>query len=121
RPPTLTVPADGNSSPAAILRHVVLPQPDGPTIATNSRSRTSNVTASSAGNMRPSRSKTRLTRSNRMSLTGIPREVETGSSGGKAAVDKDRLAGHVIRGAARKEDCGAGEIGELAVAADERA
>ena len=36
---TLTVPAVGNTSPTAIGRQVVLPQADGPTIATNTRSR----------------------------------------------------------------------------------
>src|SRR6478672_8650043 len=74
RPPTLTVPDVGDSSPAAMRRHVVLPQPDGPTIATNSRSRTFNEIRSSAGNDWPSRWKTRLTASNTMSLTrALPR------------------------------------------------
>ena len=49
------MPGVGNSSPAAMRRHVVLPQPDGPTMATNSLSRTSKLTSSSAGKSLPSR------------------------------------------------------------------
>jgi hypothetical protein len=71
-PPTLTSPAPGNSSPAAIRRHVVLPQPDGPTIVTNSLSRTSKLTSSSVGKSRPSRLNTRLTRSKTMLLKRAP-------------------------------------------------
>ena len=41
RPLTLTVPDVGASKPATMRRQVVLPQPDGPTIATNSSSATS--------------------------------------------------------------------------------
>ena len=45
-------------------RQVVLPHPDGPTMVTNSLSRTSKLTSSSVGKSRPSRRNTRLTRSN---------------------------------------------------------
>src|SRR6185312_3554845 len=72
RLPTVTVPAVGNSRPAAIRRHVVLPQPDGPTIATNSRSCTVKLTSLSAGNDVPSRSNSRDTWSKTMALTGLP-------------------------------------------------
>ena len=47
-PPTVTVPVEGKSSPAAMRINVVLPQPDGPTTATNSRSSTLRSMRSSA-------------------------------------------------------------------------
>jgi len=49
-------------------RQVVLPQPDGPTSATNSRSRTSKETLSTASVSRPSRLNARDTPSKTMSL-----------------------------------------------------
>ena len=61
RPPTLTTPALGNSNPAAMRRHVVLPHPDGPTIATNSFSATARSTRSTAGTSAPARRKILLT------------------------------------------------------------
>src|SRR5438477_164324 len=61
-PATVTDPDVGNSRPAAIRRHVVLPHPDGPTIATNSLARTSKLTSSTAGRAWPSRRKRRPTR-----------------------------------------------------------
>src|SRR6185503_1266717 len=70
-PPTVTVPDVGNSSPAAMRRHVVLPHPDGPTSATNSRSRTSNETWSSVRKSVPSRGKTRVTSRKTMSLMSV--------------------------------------------------
>src|SRR5579864_3834601 len=71
RPPTVTVPEVGNSRPAAIRRHVVLPHPDGPTSATNSRSRTLNEIPSRVSTSLPSRSNTRVTSSNAMSLMRV--------------------------------------------------
>ncbi len=47
-PLTLTMPALGGSKPATMRRQVVLPQPDGPTIATNSLSAISRLMSSSA-------------------------------------------------------------------------
>src|SRR6186713_891191 len=87
-PPTLTTPVPGNSRPAAIRRQVVLPQPDGPTIVTNSLSRTSKLTSSSVGKSRPSRLNTRLTRSNTMLLNGGPsRPQQDLGGGGSAAIE----------------------------------
>ncbi|MCY1381031.1 hypothetical protein D9M69_689010 [compost metagenome] len=62
-PPTRTLPAEGNSRPAAILIKVVLPQPEGPTMETNSLSPTSKLTSSSARKRSPPRLKVRCTRS----------------------------------------------------------
>ncbi len=60
-PPTFTVPVLGNSRPATIRMQVVLPQPDGPTIATNSFSRIVRSMPSSVRKSLPSRVKTRRT------------------------------------------------------------
>src|SRR5688572_33205506 len=45
-PSILTAPRSGRSKPATMLSSVDLPHPDGPTIATNSPSRTSRLTPS---------------------------------------------------------------------------
>src|SRR5580692_6252778 len=47
-PPSDTMPSLGRSRPATRLRMVLLPQPDGPTIATNSPSRTEKLSRSTA-------------------------------------------------------------------------
>src|SRR4029079_3817112 len=52
-------------------RHVVLPQPEGPTSATNSRSRTSNETWSSVRKSLPSRWNARVTSRKTMSLIDL--------------------------------------------------
>src|SRR4029079_4020797 len=49
RSPNQTFPASGTSSPARILSRVVLPEPEGPSSATNSPSRTVSDTSPSAG------------------------------------------------------------------------
>jgi hypothetical protein len=48
-PSNLTSPRSGRSKPAITLSRVDLPQPDGPTMATNSPSRTSKLTPSTTG------------------------------------------------------------------------
>src|SRR5690348_1451963 len=48
-PSTVTVPASGVSKPATMFNSVDLPQPDGPTMATNSPSATSRPTPSITG------------------------------------------------------------------------
>ena len=48
RPPTVMLPEEYGSSPATIFMMVVLPQPLGPTIATNSDSRMSRLTSAQA-------------------------------------------------------------------------
>src|SRR4029077_14723520 len=49
-PSTLTSPRSGRSKPAMMFSRVVLPQPEGPTTATNSPSETAKSIASSTGN-----------------------------------------------------------------------
>ncbi len=49
RPPTVTVPAVGRSIPATRFKIVVLPLPDGPTMATSSPAPISRSTPRSAG------------------------------------------------------------------------
>src|ERR1700686_2082556 len=66
--PTVSEPVVGKSSPAAMRRHVVLPQPEGPTTATNSFSRTSKLTLSTAAIFLPSRRNSRVTPSNTILL-----------------------------------------------------
>ena len=77
-PADLTAPAVGNSSPAAMRRQVVLPQPDGPTMVTNSRSRTPKLTASSVRKSLPSRRNTFVTPSNAMSLIAGEQDLRRG-------------------------------------------
>ena len=68
-PPISTVPAVGESRPAMIRSNVDLPQPEGPTMVTISRSRTSNDTSLKA---RKSFAKVLDTLCNRMDdMTGI--------------------------------------------------
>src|SRR5690242_10318844 len=50
-PSMTTSPASGRMKPASMLRSVDLPQPDGPTIATNSPSRTVKLTSSMTGSV----------------------------------------------------------------------
>src|ERR1700681_3773496 len=66
--PTVSEPVVGKSSPAAMRRHVVLPHPEGPTTATNSFSRTSKLTLSTAAISLPSRRNSRVTPSNTILL-----------------------------------------------------
>src|SRR5262245_34550984 len=49
-PSIVTEPASGWMKPAMMFMSVVLPQPDGPTMATNSLSRTEKLTSSTTGN-----------------------------------------------------------------------
>src|SRR5262245_13989615 len=48
-PSMTTAPESGRTNPAIMFMSVVLPQPDGPTIATNSPSRTVKLTSSTTG------------------------------------------------------------------------
>jgi hypothetical protein len=73
--PTLTAPALGASNPAAMRRHVVLPQPEGPTMATNSRSRIVRSTPSSVTKSAPSRLKTLRTSSNVIDPIPAPQDI----------------------------------------------
>src|SRR5207237_9797399 len=95
-------------------RHVVLPQPEGPTTATNSFSRTSKLTLSTAAISLPSRRNSRVTPSNTILLI-LP------SPGRKPAVDENRLAGYVVRCRAGKEHRRTPQIAQFAVATDKRA
>ena len=54
RPPISIVPPVGVSSPATIISNVLLPQPLGPRIETNSPDRISTVTRSTASTVAPS-------------------------------------------------------------------
>src|ERR1700682_3368673 len=123
--PTVSEPVVGKSSPAAMRRHVVLPHPEGPTTATNSFSRTSKLTLSTAAIFLPSRRNSRMTPSNTILLIAgwyrrlLPRPLS--SPGGKPAVDENRLAGDVVRCRAGKEHRRTPQIAKFAIAADKRA
>src|SRR5216683_3121337 len=112
--PTVSEPVVGKSRPAAMRRHVVLPQPEGPTTATNSFSRTSKLTLSTAAISLPSRRNSRVTPSNTILLI-LP------SPGRKPAVDENRLPGYVVRRRAGQEHRRTPQIAQFAVAADKRA
>src|ERR1700682_6321352 len=66
--PTVRKPVVGRPSPAAIAWQVLLPQPEEPTTATNSFSRTSKLTLSTAAISLPSRRNNRVTPSNTILL-----------------------------------------------------
>src|SRR5262249_12695046 len=74
RPSTHTEPPVGTSKPATRRRQVVLPQPDGPTIATNSRSATVRSTRSRAGTPTPLRPNVLVTPSKRITAMAPSRQ-----------------------------------------------
>src|SRR4051812_5091972 len=89
RPPTATDPWLGNSNPAASRRQVVLPQPDGPTIATNSLSAIERSTRSSAGKSMPARRKVLATASKVMAaISGEPAPAHLRLERAQADVDR---------------------------------
>ena len=67
----MTTPVEGCTSPATSRRMVDLPQPDGPTSATNSPSPIFNVVVASAGTARSPRPKVTETSDNSIA-TGAP-------------------------------------------------
>src|SRR5579883_1056261 len=99
RPSTLTLPLVGNSKPATMRRHVVLPQPDGPTIATNSSSAMTRSMRSTATMPVPLRANVFCTASNVIAaIAGASRQSAT-SHGGfeRAQRDVDRKADEADR------------------------
>src|SRR5204863_9474547 len=70
-PSTSALPLSGRSNPAMMFRSVDLPQPDGPTIATNSPSATEKLTPSTTASATPSETKLFLRSSTTILLADI--------------------------------------------------
>src|SRR6202158_6296685 len=104
-PATLVPPSEGASSPAMTLSMVDLPQPEGPTIATNSPSLTVRLTRSSArvspkGMLRP---ETKAFGGTPRPLL-LPDTLELGRHNlvvGDVALDRARLLLELVQGAHR--------------------
>ena len=72
RPPRMTTPVDGCTSPATSRKMVDLPQPDGPTKATNSPSAMRKDVVASAGTARSPRPKVTETSDSSIAIAGLP-------------------------------------------------